>query len=79
MRRWRRPRARRLSPGLVVVAVASAADTKLTGVVGPGFTISLVDAQGQPVTRLARARSTLTVDDRSAGHNFHLRGPGEST
>ncbi len=57
-------------------AVASAADTKLTGIVGPGFTISLVDAQGQPVTRLPAGEVDLTVDDRSDEHNFHLRGPG---
>ena len=62
--------------GLVIAAVAGAADTKLTGVVGPGFTISLVDAQGQSVTRLPAGEVDITVDDRGNEHNFHLRGPG---
>ena len=62
--------------GIAVSAVASAADTKLTGIVGPGFSISLVDAQGQPVTKLPVGEVDLTVDDRSSEHNFHLRGPG---
>ena len=64
------------SAGLVIAAVAGAADTKLTGVVGPGFTISLVDAQGQSVTRLPAGEVDITVDDRGNEHNFHLRGPG---
>ena len=62
--------------GIAVSAVASAADTKLTGIVGPGFSISLVDAQGRPVTKLPVGEVDLTVDDRSSEHNFHLRGPG---
>ena len=62
--------------GIAVSAVASAADTKLTGIVGPGFSISLVDAQGRPVTKLPVGEVDLTVDDRSTEHNFHLRGPG---
>ena len=37
---------------LVVAATAGAAETKLVGTVGPGFTIELRDAQGQPVTHL---------------------------
>lgn len=62
---------------LALVAVAAAAaDTKLSGTVGPGFTITLRDAQGEPVTRLPAGQTDITVDDRSDEHNFHLRGPG---
>ncbi|HET9287746.1 MAG TPA: hypothetical protein VFO26_09330 [Gaiella sp.] len=61
---------------LVLAGVAGAQETKLFGTVGPGFTISLRDAQGQPVTRLDPGEFEIQVDDRSAEHNFHLRGPG---
>ena len=62
---------------LALTAVAGAAtDSKLSGVVGPGFSITLRDAQGQGVTRLDAGEVELTVDDRSDEHNFHLRGPG---
>ncbi len=61
---------------LVLAGVAGAQETKLFGTVGPGFTISLRDAQGQPVTRLDPGEFEIQVEDRSAEHNFHLRGPG---
>ena len=65
------------SAALALSAVAGGAtDSRLSGVVGPGFTISLRDAQGNPVTRLEAGQVELTVDDRSAEHNFHLFGPG---
>jgi plastocyanin len=58
-------------------AVAAVGDPKLSGTVGPGFSISLRDAQGQEVTRLATPGAyELEVDDRSNEHNFHLSGPG---
>jgi plastocyanin len=50
--------------------------TRLTATVGPGATISLRTANGRRVTRLRRGRYRITVRDRSASHNFHLRGPG---
>ena len=37
---------------LVLASSAGAAETKLVGTVGPGFTIELRDAQGQPVKQL---------------------------
>jgi hypothetical protein len=43
---------------------------KLSGVVGPGRTISL-----RPKT-VAAGAVTLTVSDRSRTDNFHLTGPG---
>ena len=60
----------------IVASVALAADGKLTGTVGPGFTIKLVGPDGLPVQRLAPGTYELAVDDRSPEHNFHLSGPG---
>jgi plastocyanin len=45
--------------------------TTLTGSVGPGFDISLDGTDG-----LAAGDYTLTVNDQSSAHNFHLTGPG---
>lgn len=58
------------------LAVAAAAETKLVGSVGPGFSITLRDAQGNAVTRLEPGEVEIEVDDRSEEHNFHLLGPG---
>ena len=44
--------------------------------VGPGFEISLKDANGNDVTTLAAGTYTITVDDQADIHNFHLTGPG---
>ena len=50
---------------------AAAEGGTLTGSVGPGFDISLGGTDGiEPGTY------TLTVDDMSPAHNFHLTGPG---
>ena len=53
----------------------------LTASVGPGFEISLTDADGADVTTLAAGQYTIEVDDQSDIHNFHLTGAGvdEST
>src|SRR5688572_3032240 len=63
---------------LVVVSVAVAADAPptLRGTVGPGFTITLRDAQGNAATRVAPGAYELELDDRSEEHNFHFSGPG---
>ena len=67
---------------IAVVAVlaaggsAAADGQQLNGVVGPGFNISLQDASGKKVTNLAAGTYTLTVQDKSDIHNFHLSGPG---
>jgi plastocyanin len=55
---------------------SEAAAPKLTGTVGPGFTISLKTAAGQKVTSLKAGTYTITVNDRSRIHDFRLRGPG---
>jgi hypothetical protein len=62
---------------VLAVGGSAAADTsQLTGVVGPGFNISLQDGGGARVTNLAPGTYTLTVQDKSDIHNFHLAGPG---
>lgn len=48
----------------------------LSGVVGPGFTITLKNADGTAVTHLDPAQYIVSIDDRSTIHNFHLTGPG---
>ncbi len=62
--------------GATSAAVAWAADGKLSGTVGPGFTIKLLGPDGEPVQRLDAGTYELAVDDRSPEHNFHLTGPG---
>ncbi len=49
---------------------------KLTGSVGPGFTISLRDARGRSLKRVTAGTYRITVRDRSSNHNFHLTGRG---
>jgi plastocyanin len=80
--------------GLSIVVFATAAlllasggsarstqETKLFGTVGPDFSISLVDAQGNDVSKLDPGTYVIQVKDLSDLHNFHLFGPGvnEST
>lgn len=62
---------------LVVAAPVTAGPTatRLTGTVGPGFTISLKKS-GKKVTTLKAGKYTITVTDKSSIHNFHLKGPG---
>jgi plastocyanin len=59
--------------GLAIAALAAlpalAATPKFTGVVGPGFTISMAKKPTKP------GKITLVVSDRSNQHNFHLKGP----
>ena len=57
-------------------AAAHAVD--LFATVGPDFTISLRNAQGQSVTQLDPGPYRIVVEDRSDFHNFHLSGPGVS-
>jgi len=63
---------------IVVTAPSSSTPTniRLHGVVGPGFTISLGFDADQPVINLSPGTYTLTVDDLSNIHDFHLFGPG---
>jgi len=65
---------------LVTVGVAATRNAtslpKLKGTIGPGYTISLKNAQGKRVTTLKHGKYTLVVQDKSNIHNFTLNGPG---
>ena len=65
---------------VLVLAAASAfgsgtATPKLTGTVGPGFTITLKKGSTK-VTKLKAGKYTIVVKDLANNHNFHLKGPG---
>jgi len=55
---------------------AGAQTPTLFGVVGPGFSIKLSDASGNPVKNLNPGTYTIQVQDNADIHNFHLTGPG---
>jgi len=59
----------------------TASGTTLNASVGPGFEISLTDANGADVSTLPAGSYTIDVNDQSDIHNFHLTGTGvdEST
>lgn len=61
--------------GLLGAAPAQAAPPKLVGTAGPGFTITLKKS-GTKVTKLKAGRYSITINDLSSSHNFHLTGPG---
>lgn len=52
------------------------ATPRLAAAVGPGPTITLRTAAGKAVKTVRAGRVSITVNDRSAAHNFHLLGPG---
>jgi hypothetical protein len=60
----------------IPAAATSAPNATLTGVVGPGFNISLKNADGTGVTHLDPGTYDISVTDNSIDHNFHIRGPG---
>jgi plastocyanin len=60
----------------LVVATSAHAKTKLIGIVGPGFTITLKTTAGKKVTTLKPGAYAIEVTDKASVHNFHLRGPG---
>ena len=68
---------------LVVAVVAAAAflvpaqgsTGRLTGEVGPGFTIEVSKA-GKDVKTLKAGTYKIKVEDKASIHNFHLIGPG---
>ncbi len=73
----------RLALAALIVALAAAvpayaiqaAAPKLTGTVGPGFTITLKKGSTK-VTKLKAGKYTLVVNDKASIHNFHIMGPG---
>ena len=56
------------------VSSSTAAPTRLTATVGPGYTISLKKGSSA-VRTLRRGTYLVTVRDRSSEHDFHLLGP----
>jgi plastocyanin len=59
---------------VIASANAAAATPKLTGEVGPGFTIVL--KQGSKNVKTLKAGTyVLKVEDKGSIHNFHLFGP----
>ena len=62
--------------GAVNGSAAPAQAPTLIGTVGPEFTITLADAQGNRVTRLDPGTYTIEVEDLSDFHTYHLEGPG---
>ncbi len=77
-------RAVALAAGLVAAlllavgngAAAPVQTATLTGTVGPEFTITLADAQGNRVTRLDPGTYRIEIEDLSDFHTYHLEGPG---
>jgi Copper binding proteins, plastocyanin/azurin family len=60
---------------IALAGAGSAATPKLSGVAGPGFTITL--KSGSKVVKSLKAGTyTVVVSDKSSSHNFHLFGPG---
>jgi plastocyanin len=60
----------------LLAAPAAQALTTFYGTVGPGATIVLKRASGTVVRNASRGNKTFVIRDRSASHNFHLKGPG---
>jgi len=60
----------------IPAAATSAPNATLTGVVGPGFNISLKNPDGTGVSHLDPGTYDITVADNAIEHNFHLQGPG---
>jgi plastocyanin len=60
---------------LIVSASAFAATPKLTGEVGPGFSIE-VKQGSKDVKTLKAGTYLIKVEDKASIHNFHLIGPG---
>ena len=54
---------------------AQASTPRLTGEVGPGFTIEVSKA-GKDVKTLKAGMYRIKVEDNASIHNFHLIGPG---
>jgi hypothetical protein len=60
----------------IPAAASGSPNATLTGVVGPGFTISLKNADGSNVGHLNPGTYDISVTDNEITHNFHLGGPG---
>ena len=58
-----------------LAAPSRAVKERLTGTVGPSFTITL-KYEGEKVKKLDPGKYVLTVNDKASIHDFHLMGPG---
>lgn len=67
-----------VAPGQAGPSGQALTASKLKATVGPGFTIGLTNAAGGKVTSLKSGVYEIAVSDKSAMHNFHLKGPGLS-
>lgn len=63
-----------LAATAVLASASLAATTKLTGTVGPGFTITLTEG-GKKVTKLKAGTYMFVINDKSSMHSFGLDGP----
>ena len=68
-------RPQRASKPRAAWRVSRAAKERLTGTVGPSFTITL-KYEGEKVKKLDPGKYVLTVNDKASIHDFHLIGPG---
>jgi plastocyanin len=68
-----------LTASALTRTTARAANPKLVATVGPGFTISLEDTNGNTVTSLTPGTYDIEVHDNDAAHNFDLQRPGGAT
>src|SRR5262245_54131500 len=59
-----------MAAAAIVALPVLAATPKITGSVGPGFTIAIAKKPTKA------GKYTLVVSDKSSIHNFHLTGPG---
>ena len=65
---------------LAFVGVGSAGHAKSTGLVGetgPGYSIE-VKKDGKDLKTIRHGTYRIKIEDKSAFHNFHLKGPGLS-
>jgi plastocyanin len=60
---------------IAVPAYAKSSTAKLSGEVGPGYTIEVTKA-GRDVKTIKAGMYKIKVEDKSSIHNFHLFGPG---
>jgi plastocyanin len=67
-----------LAAAVALSAAGAALAKTYFGVVGPGRTIILKNAQGNKVSQINAGRHTIKVDDKASVHNFHLFGQGRN-
>ena len=60
----------------VLVSASLAATPKLTGTVGPGYTITLASG-GKKVSKLKAGTYTFVINDKSSMHSYGLDGPNK--